>query len=189
MQSTKNVTQAKPSANGAISVAPVGTTLPTDAVTELDEAFKNLGYITEDGVTNAESIESTNTKAWGGDVVLTSQTNRTDTFAYKMMEALNTDVLKMYYGDQNVNGTLESGISIKSNSLELEPHAFVIDELLSNNVLMRTVIPNGKVTSKEAIEHKGDNPLLFGITITALPDDDSKDGDTHYTYIKKKAAA
>ena len=42
---TANVAAGKPKVNGAIFVAPVGSTLPTDASTELKEAYKNLGFI------------------------------------------------------------------------------------------------------------------------------------------------
>ena len=40
MNNANNVSVGKPKANGAIYRAPLGTTLPTDAVTELDEVFK-----------------------------------------------------------------------------------------------------------------------------------------------------
>ncbi len=76
MAKTQNVTYGKPNVAGAISVAPLGTTLPTDAVGALDAKFKNLGYISEDGLTNADTRESESIKAWGGDVVLTSQNRK-----------------------------------------------------------------------------------------------------------------
>ena len=71
MPTAANVTVGKPKITGAIFRAPLGTTLPTDATTALDEAFKQLGYASEDGVTNSNSPETDQIKAWGGDIVAT----------------------------------------------------------------------------------------------------------------------
>ena len=57
MADVKNVTAGKPKVGGAIFRAPLGTTLPTDATTNLDAAFKALGYCSDDGLTNTNTPE------------------------------------------------------------------------------------------------------------------------------------
>ncbi|HEM4026999.1 TPA: phage tail protein, partial [Streptococcus suis] len=80
----KLVSSAKPAIAGAISSATIGTELPTDATTKLNEAFKNLGYISDDGLTNEDTRETEELKAWGGDVVDISQTGKSDKFKYTL---------------------------------------------------------------------------------------------------------
>ena len=91
----------KPKVTGAIFVAPVGTPLPTDATTALNEAFECIGYVSEDGVTIEEERDTEDMVAWGGDTVYTSQTTYSETFSFTPIE-VNPVVAKMEYGDANV---------------------------------------------------------------------------------------
>ena len=184
MADTKNVTTSKPKIGGAVYRAPVGTTLPTDATTDLNEAFVCLGYISEDGLTNANSPDGDKIKAWGGDTVYTYQKEKDDTFQFKLLEALNPDVLKTVYGDDNVTGTVQAGLTVKANSSAAEDKAWVV-ELILNGVLKRVVVPKAKITKMDDIVYADEEALGYDITITATPD---KDGNTHYEYIKEKTA-
>lgn len=178
--SVSNVTAGKPKIGGSIYRAPLGTDVPTDATTALDAAFKCLGYVSDEGVTNSTSIESEDIKAWGGDTVLTPQTGKTDAFQMSLLESLNIEALKAYFGDDNVTGTdIKTGLSVKCNSKELQPSVWVVEMIAAGNIPHRVVIPNAKPTEMEDITYVDNEPVALGMTLTALPD---SEGNTHYEY-------
>lgn len=181
MSDVSNVTAGKPAIGGAISIAALGTSLPTSATTALsDETYKNLGYISEDGLVNNNSPVKTIIKAWGGDNVLVSQTDKPDTFKFKLIETLNVDVLKTVYGSSNVEGALATGIAVDCTIEEVEAQAYVIDMILRDGALKRVCIPNGVMTELGEIRYKDGEVLGYEVTISALP---NSAGSTHKEYI------
>lgn len=178
MANVANVTAGKPKIGGAIFVAPIGTTLPTDATTALDNAFVGLGYVSEDGLTQSITRDSEAIKAWGGDTVMTTQTDFAETFSFKLIEALSADVKKVIFGDSNVTGNLTTGITTITNSKELPAKVFVI-EMVQNSAIVRKVIPNGKITELGDIVYSDGEAVGYEPTITALPD---ASGNASYEY-------
>ena len=177
-----NVTAGKPRTNGAVFAAPAGSTVPTDAVSALDNAFKDLGFLSEDGLTRGRSLSSTTIKEWGGLPVLITDDEDITTFKFKLIEYLNPEVQKMINGDANVTGTLATGLSIQPG--DMQEHSFVFWQKMRGGVSHRIVVPRGKVTELGDVVYKSNEAVAYDVTITALLDDNGK---PYYEYGKKEA--
>lgn len=194
-QSSANVTFSKPgtSANksGYIWVAPLGTTLPTNATTELAPAFVGLGYLSEDGLTEPASFEpGDDIVAAGGDTVAQADPTFSKTWTGTCIEALNEDLLKVAYGSANVtvNSATDSegSITIKERAGNIEHHVIVIDEMLKGGRKRRNVMADATFLITGDISHVHTALVNFEFTITAYPTADQP-AQTQYITIPKKA--
>lgn len=180
MPNTEHVTAGKPKVGGHVYRAPLGTTIPTTAVATLATAFVDMGYISEDGVTNSNSPESDTIKAWGGTPVLNVQTSKDDTYQLTFISAMNAEVQKMVYGDDNVTGTdVSTGIAVTANAKELEDYIYVIDMIAKGNVAHRVVIPQAKPTAIGDITYTDSDVVGYDTTLGCTAD---ASGNTHYEY-------
>ena len=103
-----------------------------------------------------------------------------------MIEALNVDVLKAVYGDDNVEGDLSTGIHVRANSDEQVECCWVFDMILKGSVAKRIVVPCASVTAVEEIAYKDNGAVGYNTTISAIPD---AGGDTHHEYMVASPAA
>lgn len=182
MPNAMNVTAGKPDVKGSVYRAPLGTTLPESVDDELDSAFEEMGYISDAGLTNSNSASNTSVKAWGGDPVLDVQTEKPDTYKMAFIEATNEHVLKLVYGDENVSGALETGLTVRANSKEQKEQVLVIDMILKGGARKRCVLPDCKVTQVADIVYNDSSPVGYDTTISCYPFEDWE-GDTHREFI------
>lgn len=179
---TQNVSASKPKTGGAIFRAPLGTALPKTYSEQLDAAFKNLGYVSEDGISNGNSPSGDKVKAWGGATVMNYMDDKPDTFKMKLLEAFNADVLKTIYNEKNVVVTEETGdIHITATAEDMTQYAWVVDMILKGGRAKRIVIPIASITEMEEIVYKDNEPIGYGITLSAVPD---ASGAYHHEYIQ-----
>ena len=179
-----NVSTGKPKPAGAVFRAPAGTAVPTDATTELDQAFKSMGFVSEEGVTSAKKFDSETIRDWGGDPVYETEDNVEDTLKMTLIESINPEVLKAVHNEANVSGTLETGITVKVNGEEHENAVWVVDMILRGGVLKRVVIPDAKITEVGEIVYRRNEVTGYQITLKANAD---ASGQYHYEYIKAPA--
>lgn len=180
MPDVRYVTAGRPKTGGAVFRAPAGTAAPTGATTALGEAFVDQGYVSDAGVVNNNSPSSESVKAWGGDPVLDLQTEKPDTWALTLISVKDVAVLKTVYGEANVTGTLETGITVTANATELPSSVWVIDQVLRGGTLKRTVLPDAKITEIGEITYSDSAAVGYPLTLSAYPD---ASGNTHYEYI------
>ena len=188
MQTAANVSNAKPNKAGAIWFAPEGTvtSLPSDYSTAIDTTvFKCLGYVSDDGLSNDNSPSSETQKAWGGDTVLNLQTERPDSFGFKLIESRNENVLAAIYGSKNVAVSAAEGtvgdITVKATADDMPRGVFVIDMIMKANKKKRIVIPDGSISSLGTINYKDNEAIGYDVTVTDVPD---SYGVYHYEYIQ-----
>lgn len=180
MPTTTKVSAGKPKVAGAVYRAPLGTALPTDASTTLASAFVDMGYISEDGVTNSNSPDTEKIKAWGGQVVLIVSTEKPDTFKLTFLESLNANVLETVYGADNVTVS-GNVITVQANASELGEFVYVIDVAMRGGAMKRIVIPDGALSELGDIVYKDDEAIGYEVTLDCMPD---ASGNSHYEYIQ-----
>lgn len=176
---SSNVSFGKPKTTGAVFVAPHGTTLPTDATSALDSAFKGLGYVSEDGLVNSVESDTENVNAWGGDLVLVGQTSFMETFQVNLIET-NAEALKVYYGEDNVT-VVGDNITVTQNS-EMLPQVSVVFELvLTGGRIKRIVVPNAQIVDRSGeITYTDGDAIAYPALFQAYPDGN---GNSHTEYI------
>lgn len=179
-----NVSTGKPRVTGGIYRAPIGTTLPTDATTDLGLSFVSLGYIAEGGVTHSFEVDSGEYRAWGGDLVMSMLNSKTHRFAFGMIEVLNPDLYKTIHGESNVTGTLtgSSGIKVTADGKDMTEYVYVFELAMRDNAVARIVVPDGKISELGDVVYSDSEAISFPVTITAVAD---SQGNTFYEYIKK----
>lgn len=179
-----NVSFGKPKAIGGVYIAPKGTTLPTDGTTALAAAYKNMGYISEDGYVQSVSTDTEEVQAWGGDVVLTAQSSYSETHTVNFIET-NVNTLKAYFGDSNV--TESNGlITVNAKSTALPECVVVIEMVLTGGRVKRIVIPHAKIADRSGdITYSDTDAIAYPAVFSASPD---TNGNYHIEYIATVSA-
>lgn len=151
-----------PADGAAVYAAPLGTALPTTATASLNVAFVDLGWVSEDGVTNSIQRNVTRHKAWGGETVKTTQDDYTETVKFALLES-SANVLQVVYGADNVT---ESGdtIAVEHSSLQLTRQSFVID-FVDGDRAGRIVIREGLVTEIGDIKYSHKDMSMYDLTV------------------------
>lgn len=159
--------------------APAGTTLPTDSTTALPAEYKLLGYLSEDGLTNATDTGTTEIKDANGNTVMKIITSYAESYQFALLEVLRAEAAKLRYNSDAVTGT-DKSMTIKHRMPSDEDFVLVFEIAMSGDVKDRLVI--GDATRAEFGDrqvHAGD-AQVYDITVSA---NDMGGGATAIEYI------
>lgn len=172
-----NVSSAKGVKGGYIFSAPVGTDLPTDIETELDPAFKCLGFISEDGYVETIDEDDDDINDMNGDVMDSANSKRVESAQLTFAE-IKASTLKRQYGDANV--TDENGlITVKHNADSHDVFSYILELVLKNGRRWRKVVPKGKSSELDDLTIASSELCQRALTMKYLTDEQ---GNTCYDY-------
>ncbi|MGW8975134.1 phage tail tube protein [Streptomyces platensis] len=172
-----NANAVRVAVTGAAYVAAPKSKLPTDATTVWDAAFTDIGWISDDGITESNSSDTTEIKGWqGGQTVRKVISSSEMTFQFTAIETSKT-VLELYHkGSKVVTTAGKSVLAIKAPGPDRRIFGF---DVIDGNAHIRIVIPDGEVTETGDITYKGDEAVAYELTITAYP---GPDGTVAFKY-------
>lgn len=158
---------------GAILTAPKGTTLPTNASASIPVAFKDSGYINEDGIQLTLDRSTNDIKDWSGATVRTVLESFNGTISWKHLET-NEQSLRNTFGDENVTVTpstsshgFQMKVAIGAREMPRQEFVFKMKDGLTKVLI---VIPDGQVTDTDDIAFKGTEAIELGVTLSCYPD-------------------
>lgn len=175
----ENVSAGKGIKGGYIFSAPVGTQLPTDYQTKLDDAFEVLGFVSEDGYVESISEDSNDLVDMNGDLMDSTNSNRVESGQVTFAE-IKAATLKRQYGDSNVTDA-NGMITVKHNSDSHPTFAYVLELVLKNGRRWRKVVPQGQSAELDDLAIASSELCQRPITIKYLTD---AEGNTCYDYIQ-----
>ena len=166
-------------ATGAIKYAPIGTPLPslasiTPAAVTLDAAFVGNEYVSEDGLTLAPSISTTDIKEWGGTTVRKVLESFDGTLSWTMIST-NASAMKVAFGDDYVTAQAATQTDGNKTMTSLGAHlpapkswVFLMKDGDARIVIL---VPNGQVTEVGEVTFAANAAVGWNVTLACYPDE------------------
>jgi hypothetical protein len=157
--------------DGAVYTHDVGATItaPTDATTALDVDFKEIGAITDDGITESFSQDRTDVFIWQGATLarrLPGQTSLTFQFAAAELKLLTLQV--QYPGSTVASTTEGASVAVKAPTTDIR--AWVLHGKDGASRAQRVYIPLGEVTERGDQVWTSGGVTFYEWTLSAYPD-------------------
>lgn len=164
---TDKVTVGSAKVTGAIFVAPTTTALPTDGTTALVEAYKCLGFTSDEGLTITESSSNNSLRAWEGRTeVKNTRTEYTEQISFTPIEC-NEEVAKATWGNDHVTVGNGGGLTVQHHGGDIDPVHIVIETVPFEGAVAR-YCAKAQLTERGDATLNGQDPSGRQLTFNCL---------------------
>ena len=165
------------STTGAICTAPIGTALPTSASDILNTAFKDSGYVSDDGLELNIDISTNDIADWAGSIIRKVAKSSDNTIDFSLISA-DKEGLCQCFGDENVTATAANAthgaqlaVSLGATLPAPKSWAFKMKDGIHKVLL---VLPNAQLTKWGKINFKASDAIKLNPTLSCYPDASGK---------------
>ena len=165
---TLDAQKVRVAVTGAVYAGPTSATAPTSAVSTIPAGYNDLGYVSEDGVTEAYDEDVQDIQAWqGGAIVRTLISSSKASLAFTMIET-KASVLELYHKGSTVESLGANGFKVDVVLPGVVRKAIVLD-ILDGDKHTRLYVRDGEVTERGEITYVNDETISYPVTITCYP--------------------
>lgn len=159
------------SITGALWKAPIGTTLPVDSdpFAALDAAFTNLGYISDDGVTENLDDSVDDVVAWQSATTVRSSTTESTLSLELMLIETKGTVLEAFYRGSTITNVAANVWKMPVKPIVADPSIWILD-VLDGTRYERSIVGNGEIVERGEVQNMNGGAKGYPVTIRAYPD-------------------
>ena len=152
--------------SGMFYHAPVGTALPTSADAALSASWKEVGYVSQDGLSVSINASTESIKDWGNRIVRVVVTDSEETCQASVITTTE-ETLATVLGEDNVaaaGGTITAGLTLST----LPPEEAFLFRMKDGDDMIIVGCTKGQVTALESLSFQPGSAIAWTPTITAL---------------------
>lgn len=158
---------------GAVAYAAIGTTLPTTAGASLSAAWKDTGYVSEDGVTLTPNYNTNDIKDWSKGAVRTLLNEFTGEVKFAFIQT-DYDALCAIFGASNVTKTAASSshgeqITVKMGARMAPAQAWCFS-MKDGDAKVRICLPNAQPVLDGSLTFVADEPITWSLSLKCNAD-------------------
>ena len=149
---------------GSVALADENQADPGSATSALPAEWISVGYISEDGVVEANTIETDDVKAWqNSEIVRKLITSQETTYGFTMIET-NAEALGLFYG-KTVAPAATKHIIGGESTIRYAVCLTVVD----GSQVIRRWMPSAEVTERGEVTFGATDAIGYEVTMTAYP--------------------